>query len=126
MPLIDLQKTNTVALVESFLGEFKPDNENNQEPVTPDKSNATIVENTKEPVKSQPSKEVLINESTKPIKQENEISNEMKLIQSISSDVCLENESVKITKPFVEESIAPPVEQKPPPPPVKRKVKLYS
>ncbi|XP_050531789.1 uncharacterized protein LOC126900251 [Daktulosphaira vitifoliae] len=38
LPLLSLQKTNTVALVESFLGEFKPDEEScSSEPQTPEK-----------------------------------------------------------------------------------------
>lgn len=119
MPLIDLQKTNTVALVESFLGEFKPDDEN-----TPEKLNETMIaESLEKPVQSQPFKEPLNNDFQSPIKQENEASYEVKHnlppTTNVSEPIC--NKPDIAVKETVEECIAP-VEEKPPPPPVKRKV----
>lgn len=138
IPLIDLQKSsNTVALVESFLGEFKPDDESVTEPVTQDKSNVKPMVNVKNEAVDdpQPTQEILINNinNSMSIKNENKVSSEV-TDQPDITDVCPPvhklDESAKIC---IEECIRPVVEQPPsspspppppPPPPVKRKVRL--
>jgi len=133
MPLIDMQKSsNTVALVESFLGEFKPDEENATEPATQDKSNAKIMIDIKNEAIDNPqsTQETLINNINSSISktQENKVSN-----QPDTTDVCLPvNKLNETTKESIEEIVMPVKEQPPssppppppPPPPVKRKVRL--
>lgn len=126
MPLIDLQKSsNTVALVESFLGEFKPDDEGTPEPVTPDKPIVegvqVLVENKElcdEPLKS---KEI-ISDSQVSVKLEHDISIEVKVSEPEISDICVpEIKSDDTTKEKVVECVAPIIEQPPPPPPPRKK-----
>lgn len=132
--MIDLQKSsNTVALVESFLGEFKHDDECPSEPVTPDKSNITNAnENKEEPLidKSVSCKEehVLVNDSQNSLKLENEISNEIKGNEVDTDNIPMPVDKPNVaTKEITEEVVAPVIEQTPlpptpPTPPVKRKV----
>lgn len=134
MPLIDLQKSsNTVALVESFLGEFKPDDESAAEHTRQDKPDVKILTDIKrEAVDNlQSTQETLINYISDSIskKHENKVSN-----QPDTTDVCLPvDKSNETTKKSIEEIIMPVKEQPPsspppppppPPPPVKRKVRL--
>jgi len=141
MPLIDLQKSsNTVALVESFLGEFKPDDEGTTELTTQDKSNLKDIDaNKEESVVDQCSKkpfkeeETLINNSQVFIKLEH-ISNELlasepNSVAVISTLLDKDNSDIGL-KPIetLEESVLPVAEEPPlpptPPPPVKRKVQF--
>lgn len=130
MPLIDLKKSsNTVALVESFLGEIKPDDEGTPEPTLPDKTNLKIMvkENENKPIDdSQPPNETLIINSPFSLKLENEVSNEIKANHQDTTDVCVPVvKSENVAKETIEESIVPIVKRAPsppPPPPVKRKV----
>ncbi|XP_050436390.1 uncharacterized protein LOC126843108 isoform X2 [Adelges cooleyi] len=78
MPLLDLQKSNTVALVESFLGEFKPDDEGgSSEPPTPEKQldiKPTISEDDTFVVESKvviPKDEPIDDLETSPVRSEN-------------------------------------------------------
>lgn len=131
MPLIDLQKSsNTVALVESFLGEFKPDDEGTPEPKTPDKSAVKLlVENQAELCdEPQKSEETMISDSQIPIKLEHDVSVNVEVSEPEISDICVpEIKSDDTTKENIVECVAPIIEQPPPPPPtpppVKRKVK---
>lgn len=133
MPLIDLQKSsNTVALVESFLGEFKPDYESAAEPATQDKPEVKILTDIKKEAVDnlQSTQETLINNISDSIskKHENKVSN-----RPDTTDVCLPVDKLnETTKESIEEIIMPVKEQPPssppppppPPPPVKRKVRL--
>lgn len=132
IPLIDLQKSsNTVALVESFLGEFKHDDEC-LESVTPDKSNITNTnEHKEEPPIDKPlackEEHVLVNESQNSLKLENEMKENEVDTDSIPIPVDKPNIT---TKEITEELVVPVVEQTPlpptpPPPPVKRKVNPF-
>ncbi|XP_060841669.1 histone-lysine N-methyltransferase set-26 isoform X1 [Rhopalosiphum padi] len=134
IPLIDLQKSsNTVALVESFLGEFKPDDEGATELVTQDKSHVKIeVDIKNEAVDDpQPTQETLVNKTIS-IKHENKVSNEV-TDQPDNSDVhSPDNKPNDTSKETIEECVMPVIEQPPssppppppPPPPVKRKLSL--
>jgi len=123
-----LQKSsNAIALVESFLGEFKPEGEGTAEPVMAEKSNENIiVKNKEEPVHdSQLSNETSVNDSQISIKLENKI----KAVEPDTTDVCAPvNKSANDTKETVEKHVAPvpvvePPPPSPPPQPVKRKVR---
>lgn len=135
--MIDLQKSsNTVALVESFLGEFKHDDECPSEPVTPDKSNITKAnEHKEEPPIDKPlsckEEHILVNESQNALELKNEVSNEMKGNEVDTDNIPIPVDKPNIaTKEITEELVAPVVEQTPlpptpPPPPVKRKVNYF-
>lgn len=128
------KSSNTVALVESFLGEFKPDDESTPESVTPEKTIIKVtVENKEELVDNlQPLKEPAINDSRVCLNLENIVSKEINISKSDITDACEpENKSENVAKETVEEYIAPVKEQlplspppppPPPPPPAKRKV----
>jgi len=116
-------------LVESFLGEFKPDDESATEPVTHEKSKVKITVDIKNEAVDdpQPTQETLINNITNSISiiNENKVSNEV-TDQPVTTDVCPPvhklNESIEeCIRPVVEQ---PPSSPPPPPPPVKRKVRL--
>lgn len=128
------KSSNTVALVESFLGEFKPDYEGIPEPVASDNSNIKVtVENNEERVDNlDPSEEPSINDSQDSVKLESEVFE--KIIDN-KPDITHVLEPVNKpdnandAKETIEEYIAPVIEQlpptpppPPPPPPVKRKV----
>jgi len=128
-----LQKSsNTVALVESFLGEFKPDDESATEPVPQEKSNVKITVDIKNEAVDdlQPTQETLINNinNSISIKNENKVSNEV-TDQPVTTDVCLPvqklNESIEeCIRPVIEQPPSSPPPPPPPPPPVKRKVRF--
>lgn len=132
IPLIDLQKSsNTVALVESFLGEFKHDDEGTSEPVTPEKisvKEVLLVENIKEPIINNPqiSKETLIDDPQISLKCEDKVLYDVKINQT-DTDVCEPINETHNIKKETEECVATPIVEQPlpppPPPPVKRKVK---
>lgn len=137
VPLIDLQKSsNTVALVESFLGEFKPDDEGTRDSVTLDKSIIKVtVENKEELVGNlQPLKETSINDSRVYLKLESVDSKEIIARKLDITDVYEpEKQSDNGVKETVKEYVAPVLEQlpssppppslaAPPPPPAKRRV----
>jgi hypothetical protein len=112
MPLIDLQKSsNTVALVESFLGEFKPDDEGTTESESANKSGVKI-EIKEEPVNDpQPPKESFINNSQNHLKEE--VPNEV--IQTDKTTDCIPvNKSNSPSKEAIEENVVPIVDQPPP------------
>lgn len=114
------KSSNTVALVESFLGEFKPDDESTPESVTPDKTIIKVtVENKEELLDNlQPLKETLINDSRICLKLENVVSKEINISKSDITDVCEpENKSDNDVKETVEEYVTPVLEQLPPSPP---------
>lgn len=127
MPLIDMQKSsNTVALVESFLGEFKPDEEETPSESPNDKSNIkTTAENRFE--KSQTSKKRTLKYISKMSKTlENKVSSKIKANQLNYVDNITENKYNDAPKEIIEKRVVhknqslPPKSQ--PSPPVKRKV----
>lgn len=128
------KSSNTVALVESFLGEFKPDDEGTAELVTQDKSNVKIMDEIKNEavVDPQPTQETLTNKTIL-IKHENKVSNEVTDQPDITDVHSPVNKSNDTAKETIEESVmhiveqppsSPPPPPPPPPPPVKRKVRL--
>lgn len=131
MPLMDMQKSsNAVALVESFLGEFKPDEEESPSEPLDNKSNIKmVVEN--QVGDSQTSKEEVLSNFSKISKTlENEVSNKMKANQLNTSDVNISvnkyDDALKETVEkcvIHEKQLLPP--SPPPPQPVKRKVKGF-
>lgn len=121
------KSSNTVALVESFLGEIKPDDESNPEPIISDKTNVKIIvdENKDKPIDdSQLPKETLIDNSQMPLKLEEEVSNKIETYKPDTADGFVSVKSESAVKETIDESIVPNVKQasSPPPPPVKRKV----
>lgn len=121
MPLIDLQKSsNTVALVESFLGEFKPDDDGSTESETANKSDVKMIDETKEdPVDdSLPPKELFTNDSQISSRLEDKVPNELKVTQTDTIDDCSPvNICNSPTKDAIKEFIAPILDPPPPPPP---------
>lgn len=108
------KSSNTVALVESFLGEFKPDDEGTTESETANKSNVKV-EIKEEPVNNpQPPKESSINDSQISMKLKDEVLNEV--IQTNKTTDCLSvNKSNSPSKETLAECVAPIVDQPPPP-----------
>lgn len=126
------KSSNTVALVESFLGEIKPDDESTPEPVLPNKTNVKIIieENKDKPIDdSQLPKEALIDNVQISLKFEDKVSNKIETCQPNTADVFVSEVKSEITtKETIEASIVPIVEKAPsppPPPPVKRKVSYF-
>jgi len=127
-----------VALVESFLGEFKPDDESTSEPPTPDKINIKKTVDIKEELATdvpQPSIEenILVSDSQISVELETKVSTEMKekeVKEVVTADIPVPTVKSDVATEETVESVAPVVEQPsrpltppPQPPPVKRKVK---
>lgn len=132
-----------MALVESFLGEFKPDDEGTSEPATPDKINVNKTVENKELITGATDttdvtllikKDVLVNDAQN-LKHETGVSikvekEEIEEIDTADIPVPADNPDTATDKTI--ESVAPIVEQPsrlptPPPqrPPVKRKVNIF-
>lgn len=129
MSLIDMQKSsNTVALVESFLGEFKPDDEESPSESLDDKSNVkTIAKNHFD--NSQTSKKGSLKYISKMSKTlEDKISNKIKANQLNYADNITKKKYNNAPKEMIEKRVVhknqslPPKSQPSPPTPVKRKV----
>lgn len=130
IPLIDLQKSsNTVALVESFLGEFKPDEEGISDPVPSEKPKENLmIENMEESLDNvlQSSKEEnTVIDSSITLKLNDD---EIKPVELDTADIPIpEDKSDNSAKETIEDPIIAAVEKlsptpPPPTPPVKRKV----